>query len=1226
MIGKIIDNNKGGGGSSRSAGATINYQIEGGELVYSQGLNLEPEFHAVEMNAVCACNRRVTDPIQHIVISMAEGEKPSDKQCTDICKHALESMGYKGYQAVAYLANDNDNKIYHLHITCNRVHPETYKAASDGRSEMRLEKSMRELEIKHGFTRVNTGHHWRIHNDKPIMTSTYLKIYGNNIVAKKAISDKAIAFEKNTGKESFETYWIKSDESKHLRSELTALILKGEFGWNDIHKCFDKYNLELTHYVDEKRKRDGYVIIDKSDNKARITASKFDVDSNIFKNRFLAKTIGLPFETPALGLIGNNVRGYTQSLINSDKKNPVYQTYINQKSQYNSQVKQLDQQKYGNLTPEQTLKLAINVIQQTSTNFTDKKIIDLAVNFGGHAREELKLAFNGLIDTAKVIHLSDVKSGDRLYSSSYMIKLEQSNIDRVNKLSGSFQSQTNSGEVNAYLDNWQAQKGFELTDGQRKAIINVLCNSHGVSLLQGDPGAGKTTLTEAVEDFNRDVLVPSGRGNYTIGVAFTGKAAAELTESLGHNAFTISSFVNKKFEPVSAKSVDNKVDDNPNTIRIPVGRSILLKVDEASFVGSKQFEQLLNKRDELEKTFKVPVKIEFCGDSKQKQAIAAGNPFEVAQELTTASIVVLKDITRQKDANLLEVATLFNAQDKLGGAQQGFDKLQSMGCVSEFKDAEKLMHKSVNDYFNLVGKEHKYIDSRTGKESSAILKTGGIIVSTNAERHVINSMVRAERINRGEIGEGENRKIVSPVSFSAEKLTSATNFNVGQFLQFHDGKFAEITDINTKNNSLSVHFEERKVNGEIAVSGEGHDGNKTIHLTDYHDKINVFELIDQKFSVGDKIVCLQNTDWCKNGTLFEIKKYDENNNIVVHGPNNTEINFDGYNKFAHAYALTTEKSQGATWDFAVRHAKLTLGRGVSHNSENVGITRARYVSLVNTDSIKLYRNQLKSVDKKENTLNHNGTLKLVLAETKLAFEKSIKQLDKDTRKQVTQIIKKMQKGVAGKISYKEGQLTIDKLYLNTAQMKATLHEKYISDKKTIIAKYDSVRGNFKDYVVKEANKGNGDVIREIDKMAPNHPMVNNNRIITDKPISTAVIEGKVSIDSGRLLTPDKAGADKPKDITDIKMVQEKNGDVECRWKDTNAVAFKITREGIVIKEHSQEAIKASLELSATANNGVVAIKGSQQYEKLANEIAKEVITLKTHERERDFDRSMEIRR
>lgn len=354
MIGEIVDNNKNSGGSSRSFGATIAYTSQTDErhkgmspeeratLVYSQHLHLAPEYAADEMMAVAAMNR-INERCLHVVISMSPGEEPTSEQYSEICAHALKSMGYEDHQVIAYLQNDNGKN--HLHLTINRLHPETYRVAKDGRSKQRLELAMRELEIKQGWRRVE-GKHWCIYKDKPIWTSKYEKIIGRKIEYGKEISDKAIKFEKNTGNVSFERHWKTSQEARQLRTELKAVLSKSNPTWNEVHKCFDKHNLKLEAYSDEKRGRNGFVIVDKSDPKARITASNFDVHKDIFKSGHLVKAIGTPYEAPALLHRGNKAAGYTATLEKTKGNNPIFTMYSANKARYKAAMKDLNQ-KYG---------------------------------------------------------------------------------------------------------------------------------------------------------------------------------------------------------------------------------------------------------------------------------------------------------------------------------------------------------------------------------------------------------------------------------------------------------------------------------------------------------------------------------------------------------------------------------------------------------------------------------------------------------------------------------------------------------------------------------------------------------------------------------------------------------------------------------------------------------------------------------------------------------------
>uniref|UniRef100_E6QC87 Putative Relaxase/Mobilisation nuclease n=1 Tax=mine drainage metagenome TaxID=410659 RepID=E6QC87_9ZZZZ len=94
------------------------------------------------------------DPVYHLVLSWQEGESPTPKQVKDCVQHTLKSLGMQECQAVWAIHRDTDDD--HVHISVNRVHPEKGVVMGPPRRDyLIIDKAMRELEIKHGFTRDN---------------------------------------------------------------------------------------------------------------------------------------------------------------------------------------------------------------------------------------------------------------------------------------------------------------------------------------------------------------------------------------------------------------------------------------------------------------------------------------------------------------------------------------------------------------------------------------------------------------------------------------------------------------------------------------------------------------------------------------------------------------------------------------------------------------------------------------------------------------------------------------------------------------------------------------------------------------------------------------------------------------------------------------------------------------------------------------------------------------
>jgi hypothetical protein len=101
------------------------------------------------MKAVAAQNTRVKDPVYHVVLSWPSGEAPSDDRAFACGSHALASVGMIGHQYV--FAIHRDTAHVHMHIAVNRVDPATGRAVYPDRDFFKLDRAMRELELRFGW-------------------------------------------------------------------------------------------------------------------------------------------------------------------------------------------------------------------------------------------------------------------------------------------------------------------------------------------------------------------------------------------------------------------------------------------------------------------------------------------------------------------------------------------------------------------------------------------------------------------------------------------------------------------------------------------------------------------------------------------------------------------------------------------------------------------------------------------------------------------------------------------------------------------------------------------------------------------------------------------------------------------------------------------------------------------------------------------------------------------
>ncbi len=172
MIGKKIPA-RGGGGKVARINDLIAYVTDpgghadpdrsgalGGEkCVYygTQGfLSTDLAGQRVEMAALAMAAPQSADPINHYVISWAEGEHPSREQVDQAMSIVLEELGLEGHQAIYALHRDTDHD--HVHLVVSRVHPESERVirAGGGWDRRALLQAVSRIETAQGWQQVAT--------------------------------------------------------------------------------------------------------------------------------------------------------------------------------------------------------------------------------------------------------------------------------------------------------------------------------------------------------------------------------------------------------------------------------------------------------------------------------------------------------------------------------------------------------------------------------------------------------------------------------------------------------------------------------------------------------------------------------------------------------------------------------------------------------------------------------------------------------------------------------------------------------------------------------------------------------------------------------------------------------------------------------------------------------------------------------------------------------------
>lgn len=276
MIGKIGRRRGDGRTSFRSLSKYINSFREGvdpdtGEVslgsvaVETNCLSVETAW--IEMWGTSVRSTRTKDPVMHLVLSWSEGENPTDKQAFDAGRFALAELGLEGHEYLSAVHRDTDNA--HLHITVNKVHPDTHRVPKMSFSKFTLDKAMRQVEINQGWKHDNGPFSVKDVDGKKLIDWTYASA-SDRLEAKSGryadLPEKARQHEVYTGNESLATY-AKAQPKK----EAVELLKSGNASWNTLHAVLARYGLELR--PSNERKNSFYVASSGDASNTQIKAS-----------------------------------------------------------------------------------------------------------------------------------------------------------------------------------------------------------------------------------------------------------------------------------------------------------------------------------------------------------------------------------------------------------------------------------------------------------------------------------------------------------------------------------------------------------------------------------------------------------------------------------------------------------------------------------------------------------------------------------------------------------------------------------------------------------------------------------------------------------------------------------------------------------------------------------------------------------------------------------------
>ncbi len=647
--------------------------------------------------------------------------------------------------------------------------------------------------------------------------------------------------------------------------------------------------------------------------------------------------------------------------------------------------------------------LAVRDLTEREAVLDRARLLDQAVLISGgeHSVDELNLAIDG--GTPGVQRLGHDARGREFYTTREMLELESRNLERIREFPP-FESVARAPEVEAYLELWQEREGVRLTAGQKAEVLQELTGRRGVALTIGDPGTAKTSTLAIVEGFTEEVLRPEGREHLSFNLSHTGKAARELSLATGKPALTLDSFENanpaSKFALQRANGEPPMVVVADEKILIPQGREaqVVLRVDEAGFLGARQAEHLLDVAEELRQSG-VRVKLHLLGDSKQMQGIQAGDLLRQVRELGLKEEVDyahLTEILRQRDPGLLEIARGLNREDRelAVNAREALRSMEKREEVLEIADPSDLRRAAVEHYLEESRKLSRMPERAAAGERQQVL----LVTTTNDARKDLNLEIRRARVTGREIEEGRSFPVLAPV----RQGVTVEGYQLGDKLHF-SGERAE--DGRTVAWGARLHAEGKVVGLDrernlvrVNLSFETQDRQRRKVVREVTKEFSAAELPgrttllreeERSFSVGDRIVALKNDRGLgvQNGSLGVVREIDGTRMRVDLEGREVTLDLTTYRHIDHAYAVTIQKSQGATVEHSILYAQVQPKKGMelvprdghgesygrmSYNALNVAVTRARFGTRVFTNSIDDLERSVELVDGKSSTLGKAG--------------------------------------------------------------------------------------------------------------------------------------------------------------------------------------------------------------------------------------------------------------
>lgn len=356
------------------------------------------------------------------------------------------------------------------------------------------------------------------------------------------------------------------------------------------------------------------------------------------------------------------------------------------------------------LTPEIVAQI-LKSIEHHESVFTEKDIAKAVEPFTQNSTIFAK-AIVQLKASSELMYLGAGDDGRDRFTTRRMFDLENDIQKTADRMRDSRHTKISARRIHDVLEKHQNRIGKRLTNEQMIAVKHVL-KSSSISCIVGRAGTGKSFSLGAAK------AVWEAQGLRVHGVALSGIAADGLSKDAGIQSRTIESF--------RYAIEKGTLTLNPHDVIV---------MDEAGMTDSVSMLAV------LKAVQGARAKLVLVGDHAQIQPVGPGASFRALLE--RLGFAEIQTVYRQKEQWQRDATVAFSA----GRVADGLAAYETQGCVHLEKTEHDALSRLVKDWL------------KTRAEHPNNLSHYLVIAHRNEDIHLLNQLLRAERVKNSEIAEG----------------------------------------------------------------------------------------------------------------------------------------------------------------------------------------------------------------------------------------------------------------------------------------------------------------------------------------------------------------------------------------------------------------------------------------------------------------------------------------